>query len=61
MNLGISQRWLENLRQIGGGPEYLKLNGHKVTYAIQALDAWAMQFRRRNTSEEGRGTFQGGE
>lgn len=59
--LGISSRWLENLRQIGGGPEYHKLSRYKVTYAIRDLDAWAMQFRRRNTSEEGRGTFQGGE
>lgn len=59
--LGVSSRWLENLRQMGGGPEYLKLARYKVTYAIRDLDTWAMQFRRRNTSEEGRGNFQGGE
>lgn len=51
--LGISNRWLELLRQIGGGPEYLKLGHHKVTYAIHDLVIWAEQFRRRNTSDAG--------
>ncbi len=51
--LGISNRWLELLRQIGGGPEYLKLGHHKVTYAIHDLVIWAERSRRRNTSEAG--------
>jgi hypothetical protein len=51
--LGVSRRWLEVLRQIGGGPEYRRLARRKVVYAIRDLEAWADRFRRRNTSESG--------
>ena len=54
--LGISVRWLEYLRQAGGGPEFQKLSRRKVTYAIQDLEAWAEQFRRKNTSQGGLAT-----
>jgi len=51
--LGISVRWLEYLRQSGGGPEFQKLSRRKVTYAVQDLEEWAEQFRRKNTSQVG--------
>ena len=50
--LHLSPRWLEDLRQDGGGPEYSKLAKKKVLYCIEDLDAWVRQHRRRNTSSQ---------
>ena len=50
--LGISGRWLEKLRVIGGGPIYYKF-GRRVLYRKEDLDAWAAARRRRSTSDSG--------
>jgi hypothetical protein len=50
--LHLSARWLEELRQDGGGPEYFKPAKKKVLYSIEDLDAWIRQYRRRNTSSQ---------
>jgi hypothetical protein len=48
--LGLSKSWLDKKRLDGGGPEYLKL-GRRVVYDICDLESWAVQNRRRHTSE----------
>ena len=50
--LGISGRWLEKLRVIGGGPVFYKF-GRRVLYRKEDLDAWAATRRRRSTSDSG--------
>ena len=55
--LGISTRWLEKLRQEGGGPRYSKPSRRKVLYRIRDLQAWADQSRRMNTTQEGIGNY----
>lgn len=49
VRLGLSAAWLEKLRVIGGGPEYIKL-GKAVRYEDAALDRWVAVRRRASTS-----------
>jgi hypothetical protein len=38
---GLSPRFLEKLRCVGGGPPYLKVPGHRVVlYAREDIDDW---------------------
>ncbi len=46
--LRISDRWLEKLRNKGGGPAYSK-PGDRVIYRQSDLDSWFDQHLRRNT------------
>ena len=48
----MSPRTLEKLRSDGDGPVYAKL-GHLVRYAIEDLDRWIAERRRRSTSDPG--------
>jgi molybdenum cofactor biosynthesis enzyme MoaA len=50
--LNLSHRTLEKFRVTGGGPVYRKL-GRRVVYAIEDLERWAEEGRRRSTSEAG--------
>jgi excisionase family DNA binding protein len=47
---GVSARWLEKLRVVGGGPRYAKV-GRRVLYRRQDLDAWITAGARGSTSE----------
>jgi excisionase family DNA binding protein len=47
---GVSPRWLEKLRVVGGGPRYAKV-GRRVLYRRQDLDAWIAAGARGSTSE----------
>jgi hypothetical protein len=50
--LSISAAYLEKLRVVGGGPEFLKF-GKAVRYEQEALDRWISSRRRRTTSDVG--------
>ena len=52
--LKCTPRWLERLRQMGGGPRYAKLSHRKVLYAKADLDAWVAASHCQHTSEESR-------
>ena len=52
--LGLSARTLERYRMTGGGPMY-HLFGTAVRYLREDLDAWAVNRRRRSTSDDGTG------
>jgi len=52
--LNLSNRWLEKLRIIGGGPCYFKL-GRRCVYRYEDLDAWVESNRRHSTSDIGHG------
>ena len=52
--LKCTPRWLERLRQKGGGPIYSKLSERKVLYAKASLDAWVEASLCQHTSEKGR-------
>jgi excisionase family DNA binding protein len=47
--LSLSEAYLEKLRVIGGGPEFVKL-GKSVRYEKEVLDRWIASRRRRSTS-----------
>jgi hypothetical protein len=46
--LGISERTLEDMRGLTGGPVYRK-HGSTVRYHILDLDAWSAQHKRAST------------
>jgi excisionase family DNA binding protein len=48
--LALSETYLEKLRVIGGGPEFVKF-GKAVRYEKEALDRWIASRRRRTTSD----------
>jgi excisionase family DNA binding protein len=48
--LSLSEAYLEKLRVIGGGPEFVKF-GKAVRYERSALDRWIADRRRRTTSD----------
>jgi predicted DNA-binding transcriptional regulator AlpA len=48
--VGLSERTLEKLRVIGGGPRYAKL-GRAVVYDTADLDRWVEERQRTSTSE----------
>ena len=48
--LGCSAAYLEKLRVVGGGPEYIKF-GKIVRYEREGLDRWIASRRRRTTSD----------
>ena len=50
--LGLSPRTLERYRVIGGGPPFLTYC-NRVHYLRSDLDSWALEGRRRSTSDDG--------
>lgn len=55
VRLNMSQKWLQKVRQTGGGPEFAKF-GSSVRYPIVALEEYERQSLRRSTSDfNGRG------
>lgn len=52
--VGVSPQYLEKLRCVGGGPEFVKF-GRAVRYEKTALDRWIASNRRRSTSDIGKG------
>lgn len=48
--VGLSQRTLEKMRTVGGGPTYRK-HGRYVRYHIDDLDTWSVARTKRNTSD----------
>jgi hypothetical protein len=50
-HLNVSKSFLEKRRLSGDGPEYVKM-GKNVVYAVEALDAYAVDHVRRSTSEQ---------
>ena len=53
-HLGLSPRTLDRYRVTGGGPVY-HLFGTAVRYLREDLDLWAVNRRRRSTSDDGSG------
>ena len=49
--VGLSERTLEKMRVVGGGPAYRK-HGRYVRYHIDDLDAWSRERAKRSTSDE---------
>lgn len=49
--LKLSPRYLELLRQRGGGPPFIS-HGRAVRYAVCDVDAWAATLKRRSTSDQ---------
>lgn len=47
----VTKRWLEKLRQIGGGPPYCKPGLKKILYRRDDLDEWVARSKRQNTSQ----------
>jgi hypothetical protein len=47
--VGLSQRTLEKMRVVGGGPQYRK-HGRYVRYHIDDLDAWSKGRSKTSTS-----------
>ncbi len=47
--LGLSQRTLERMRTIGGGPTYRK-HGNNVRYLIDELEYWSADQKRHSTT-----------
>jgi predicted DNA-binding transcriptional regulator AlpA len=50
-HLGVSRRWLEELRQTGGGPAYAQLGRRAVVYRRSELDRWALERLTTSTSD----------
>lgn len=50
--LSVTVSYLEKMRVIGGGPEFVKL-GRSVRYEPAALATWVDSARRRSTSDRG--------
>lgn len=49
---GYSRYWLQKKRCTGGGPPYLKINGHTIRYPAKELVAWFNSHGlRRHTSQ----------
>lgn len=51
--LSFSSRWLEKLRQTGGGPRFVRKGRKKIVYDIQHLDEWMARDVRSSTSDHG--------
>jgi hypothetical protein len=51
--LSFSSRWLEKLRQTGGGPRFVRKGRKKIVYDIQHLDEWMAKDVRSSTSDHG--------
>lgn len=49
--LGLSPRYLEKLRVVGGGPAFYRLSG--IRYKQRDLDIWRESRRRTSTSDQG--------
>jgi excisionase family DNA binding protein len=48
--VGLSNRTLEKMRTVGGGPKYRK-HGRYVRYHIDDLDAWSVSRAKGSTSD----------
>jgi len=49
--LGMTVRFLENRRVVGGGPRFIRLSRRTVRYRQSDLEAWLDQRVMNNTSE----------
>lgn len=47
--LGLSHRTLQDWRQIGRGPRYLKM-GHRIRYRVADLEGWMEGLLQQHTS-----------
>jgi hypothetical protein len=48
----LSVAYLNRLRQIGGGPPFLKI-GSRVVYALSDFNGWLASHRRTSTADTG--------
>lgn len=48
----LSRSWFQRARWAGRGPSFIKVNGGKVLYPLQAADQWFKQFCLRNSTSE---------
>lgn len=51
---GISRRWLQKMRWVGGGPIFLKI-GKSVRYRVSDFEAYLEAQKRTSTSDQGQG------
>ena len=51
--LSVSQRTMENWRQVGGGPTYIRISCRCIRYRRADLTVWIEECARQNTSEGG--------
>jgi predicted DNA-binding transcriptional regulator AlpA len=57
-HLGVSRRWLEELRVAGGGPAYARLGRRAIVYRRSELDRWALARLATSTSDSTAATEQ---
>ena len=49
--LGISEKWLERMRQVGDGPIFCRIGQRRIMYSLAALQAYVERRSVRSTSE----------
>lgn len=49
--LGMSRRTLQNMRQTGDGPAFVKLSARRVGYSLSSLKAWVAVRSVRSTAQ----------
>lgn len=49
--LGLSERFLQDMRRLGNGPRYAKMGHRTIRYPIAALRKWLEEQTVGNTSE----------
>ena len=51
--LGLSRRYLQNVRQRGGGPRYVRLSSRCIRYRRSDLQEWVEARLRTSTADPG--------
>lgn len=49
---GYSRQWFQRQRWLGGDPKFVKVNGRRVLYPIEATDAWFASFGLRSSTTQ---------
>ena len=49
--LGVTTRYLENRRCVGGGPQYVHISARMIRYRRADLDRWIQERIKSSTSE----------
>jgi len=56
--VGLAASTLEKMRLTGDGPQFIRLGGRAVGYAVEDLDAWLDGQRQMSLSKDDQGTQQ---
>ena len=44
LRYGYSRQWFQRQRWLGTGPTFIKINGGRVLYNLEAIDSWFSGF-----------------